>query len=225
MTVRSPCRNLLWALKLRRSGGCFRRSHLRGRNGNGCTRSGRCRSRGRAGPRRHRRLGAGWPPAPSSARARGARRNSGSRRCALGTDPRSCRPFARGTPRDNRVGARTGGPPYAASLHCLATHRGAIAVRAGHRVWRSILTGAARTFPGLARRCGVLACALGLALGLFQALACAFELILGNAHSLLGDICLQSCPLHGRSCDGLLGRLVGLRLIYLFHVLDLLHLL
>jgi len=98
-------------------------------------------------------------------------------------------------------------------------------VRAGHRVWRLILTGATCAFPGLARRRGVLTRALGLALGLFQALACAFELILGNAYSLLGDFCLQSCPLQRRSCDRLLGRLLRLRLIYLFHLLDLLHLL
>jgi len=43
----------------------------------------------------------------------------------------------------------------------------------------------------------------GLTLGLFQALACALELFLRDAHALLGDIGLQAGALE-RFCRGVL---------------------
>jgi len=52
----------------------------------------------------------------------------------------------------------------------------------------------ARPLPGLACRGRELARALGLAFGLFQALARALELIFGDAYTLLGDIRLQPRP-------------------------------
>src|SRR5213082_551294 len=58
-----------------------------------------------------------------------------------------------------------------------------------------VLLSTACALPDLARGRGMLARALGFTLGLFQALARALQLLLRDAHALLGDFRLQPCPL------------------------------
>src|SRR6266853_406800 len=59
----------------------------------------------------------------------------------------------------------------------------------------AVLLGSAYPLPDLAGCRGMLACALGFALGLFQAFARALQLFLRDAHALLGDFRLQPCSL------------------------------
>src|SRR5262249_8532357 len=62
---------------------------------------------------------------------------------------------------------------------------------------RVVFLRAPRALPCLARHGGLLAGALRFALGFFQALTRAFELLLGDAHALLGDVRLQPNPVEG----------------------------
>jgi hypothetical protein len=146
-------------------------------------------------------------------RARRARRACGARHCAaleLAPGGRGGRSCVR-APRARACGARcrrrlTSGP---ASLLERGASCSAFGVRATARDRvrcgrpGGVFLGAARAFPGLARGGRMLARTPGLTLGLFQALACALELFLGDAHALLGDIRLQPGALE-RLCRGVL---------------------
>ena len=103
-------------------------------------------------------------------------------------------PLCRAPPHERRL---TPSDLAARGSRALAYGGGSIRSRL-RRSWnllRSALLSASRTFPGLACGGGHLTRALGLALGLFQAFAGTFELILCDAHPLLGDIRLQAHPL------------------------------
>jgi hypothetical protein len=93
-----------------------------------------------------------------------------------------------------RCAPRGGRTPRLAGRHCRRRSRSAPGTGRGflcHFGPGFVLLGAAGALPDLTRGRGVLARAPGFALGLFQALACALQLFLGDAHALLGDVSLQ----------------------------------
>ncbi len=73
------------------------------------------------------------------------------------------------------------------------------------------LVGAARPLPFLACLGGTLARTLGFAFGFFQALACPFQFLLGDTHTLLGDFRQESCAAGGISGSGFAACLLHVR--------------
>ena len=93
---------------------------------------------------------------------------------------------------------RGGGTPRVAGRLCRRRNRSALGTRRGlvRRFGPGfVFLRTAGALPDLTCGRGVLTRAPGFALGLFQALACALQLFLGDAHALLGDVRLQPRPL------------------------------
>jgi len=97
-----------------------------------------------------------------------------------------------------RCAPRGGGTPRVAGRLCRRRSRSALGTRRGllRRFGPGfVFLGTAGALPDLTCGRGVLTRAPGFALGFFQALACALQLFLGDAHALLGDVRLQPRPL------------------------------